>query len=601
MNKFLPLSLLTLALLTACSSQPPVSAWRYSVPEQPEAASGHTDKPGWAYSRQAVAAANPLATDAGLQLLRAGGSALDAAIAVQLVLGLVEPQSSGIGGGAFLLHFDGRRVQAFDGRETAPAGARTDMFLENGKPLPFDEAVLSGRAVGVPGAVRMLETAHRQHGTLPWAQLFTPAITLAEQGFQVSPRLHTLLQTDPHLRKDPLAARFFYDAKGQAWPVGHVLRNPEYAHVLRRIAAQGSRALHEGPVAQAIVARTAQPPLAGTLSLDDLQTYRPREREALCLDHTARARTYRICGFPPPSSGQIAIGQILGLLGHTTPQGAEWAGGLPSPDFVHRYTEASRLAFADRAQFVADPDFVSAPGGDWRSLLAPDYLRLRSTLIGAQSMKVALPGQPGGTKTSFAPMPMQHEYGTSHISVVDAHGRAVAMTTTIEAAFGARRMVTTDPARPGGFLLNNQLTDFSFAATDAQGRPIANRVEPGKRPRSSMSPTLVFDKASGELLMSGGSPGGALIIHYTAKLLAGTLHGGLNAQQAISLPNFGSLNGPTLLESGRFGLVMTEALKARGHEVREMEMTSGLQAIERTATGWFGGADPRREGIVLGD
>ena len=601
MNKFLPLSLLTLALLTACSSQPPVSAWRYNVPEQPEAASGHTDKPGWAYSRQAVAAANPLATDAGLQLLRAGGSALDAAIAVQLVLGLVEPQSSGIGGGAFLLHFDGRRVQAFDGRETAPAGAHTDMFLENGKPLPFDEAVLSGRAVGVPGAVRMLETAHRQHGTLPWGQLFTPAITLAEQGFQVSPRLHTLLQNDPHLRKDPLAARFFYDAKGQAWPVGHVLRNPEYAHVLRRIAAQGSRALHEGPVAQAIVARTAQPPLAGALSLDDLQTYRPREREALCLDHTARARTYRICGFPPPSSGQIAIGQILGLLGHTTPQGAEWAGGLPSPDFVHRYTEASRLAFADRAQFVADPDFVSAPGGDWRSLLAPDYLRLRSTLIGAQSMKVAPPGQPGGTKTSFAPMPMQPEYGTSHISVVDAHGRAVAMTTTIEAAFGARRMVTTDPARPGGFLLNNQLTDFSFAATDAQGRPIANRVEPGKRPRSSMSPMLVFDKASGELLMSGGSPGGALIIHYTAKLLAGTLHGGLNAQQAISLPNFGSLNGPTLLESGRFGLVMTEALKARGHEVREMEMTSGLQAIERTATGWFGGADPRREGIVLGD
>ena len=601
MNKFLPLSLLTLALLTACSSQPPVSAWRYSVPEQPEAASGHTDKPGWAYSRQAVAAANPLATDAGLQLLRAGGSALDAAIAVQLVLGLVEPQSSGIGGGAFLLHFDGRRVQAFDGRETAPAGARTDMFLENGKPLPFDEAVLSGRAVGVPGAVRMLETAHRQHGTLPWGQLFTPAITLAEQGFQVSPRLHTLLQNDPHLRKDPLAARFFYDAKGQAWPVGHVLRNPEYAHVLRRIAAQGSRALHEGPVAQAIVARTAQPPLAGALSLDDLQTYRPREREALCLDHTARARTYRICGFPPPSSGQIAIGQILGLLGHTTPQGAEWAGGLPSPDFVHRYTEASRLAFADRAQFVADPDFVSAPGGDWRSLLAPDYLRLRSTLIGAQSMKVAPPGQPGGTKTSFAPMPMQPEYGTSHISVVDAHGRAVAMTTTIEAAFGARRMVTTDPARPGGFLLNNQLTDFSFAATDAQGRPIANRVEPGKRPRSSMSPMLVFDKASGELLMSGGSPGGALIIHYTAKLLLGTLHGGLNVQQAIDLPNFGSTGGPTLLEAGRFGPAMAEALRARGHQVREAEMTSGLQAIARTPEGWFGGADPRREGVVLGD
>ena len=596
------LSLITLALLSACSTQPPATPWRYSVPEQPEAASGSSDKPGWAYTRQAVAAANPLATDAGLQVLRAGGSALDAAIAVQLVLGLVEPQSSGIGGGAFLLHFDGRRVQAFDGRETAPAGARPDQFLgPNGKPLPFDEALLSGHAVGVPGAVRMLEAAHRKHGQLPWARLFEPAITLAEQGFKVSPRLNTLLQTDPHLRKDPLAARFFYNAQGQAWPIGHVLRNLEYAHVLRRIATEGSRALHEGPVAQAIVARTGQPPRPGALSLQDLQTYQPREREALCVDHRAPRREVRLCGFPPPSSGQIAIGQILGLLGHTPAQGPEWVRSLPSPDFVHRYTEAARLAFADRAQYVADPDFVSAPGGGWHSLLAPDYLRQRSTLIGVQSMKVAQPGQPAGAKTSFAPMPAQTEYGTSHISVVDAKGRAVAMTTTIEAAFGARRMVTTDPSRPGGFLLNNQLTDFSLAPADAQGRPIANRVEPGKRPRSSMSPTLVFDKASGELLMTGGSPGGALIIHYTAKLLLGALHGGLNAQQAINLPNFGSLNGPTLLEKGRFEPAMTDALKARGHEVREMDMTSGLQVIERTASGWFGGADPRREGVVLGD
>ena len=602
MHKPLSLSLIGLALLAACSTQPPATPWRYSVPEQPEAASGSTEKPGWAYKRQAVAAANPLATDAGLQVLRAGGSALDAAIAVQLVLGLVEPQSSGIGGGAFLLHFDGREVTAHDGRETAPAGARADMLLgEDGKPLPFDEAVQSGRSVGIPGAVRMLEAAHRQHGQLPWARLFEPAITLAEQGFKVSPRLHTLLQADPHLRKDPLAARFFYNAQGQAWPVGHVLRNPEYAHVLRRIASEGSPALHEGPVAQAIVARAVQAPRPGTLSLQDLQGYQPRNRQALCFDHTARSRNYRICGFPPPSSGQIAIGQILGLLTYTSAQGPEWSSGLPSPDFVHRYTEASRLAFADRAQYVADPDFVSAPGGDWRSLLAPDYLRQRSTLISARSMNVAQPGQPGSVKTSFAPMPAQTEYGTSHISVVDAQGRAVAMTTTIEAAFGARRMVTTDPARPGGFLLNNQLTDFSFVPADAQGRPIANRVEPGKRPRSSMSPTLVFDKASGELLMSGGSPGGALIIHYTAKLLAGTLHGGLNAQQAVSLPNFGSLNGPTLLETGGFGPAMADALRTRGHEVREMEMTSGLQAIERTATGWFGGADPRREGVVLGD
>ncbi len=596
------LSLLALTGLSACTTQPLAPAWRYSVPEQPEAASGLSDKPGWAYRRQAVAAANPLATDAGLQVLRAGGSALDAAIAVQLVLGLVEPQSSGIAGGAFLLHFDGSTVTAHDGRETAPAGARADMLLgTDGKPLPFDEALLSGHAVGVPGAVRMLEAAHRQHGQLPWAQLFAPAITLAEQGFAVSPRLHTLLQADPHLRKDPLALRFFYTPQGQAWPVGHRLRNPEYAHVLRRIASEGSRALHEGPVARAIVARVAQPPRPGTLGLQDLQGYQPRMREALCFAHSANARAYRICGFPPPSSGQIAIGQILGLLAQTPAQGPDWSNGLPTADWLHRYTEASRLAFADRAQHVADPDFVPAPAGDWRSLLAPEYLRTRSQLIGPRAMPQATPGQPGAAPSAWAPMPAQTEYGTSHISVVDARGRAVAMTTTIEAAFGARRMVTTDPARAGGFLLNNQLTDFSFAPSDAQGRPIANRVEPGKRPRSSMSPTLVFEAGSGQLLMSGGSPGGALIIHYTAKLLLGTLHGGLNAQQAISLPNFGSLGGPALLERERFDRPTLEALRARGHEVREMEMTSGLQAIERTASGWFGGADPRREGVVLGD
>jgi gamma-glutamyltranspeptidase/glutathione hydrolase len=604
MNIPLPLSLTVMALLSACSTQPPANAWRYSVPDhvmQPEAASGNNTKPGWAFTRQAVAAANPLATDAGHQVLRAGGSALDATIAVQMVLGLVEPQSSGIGGGAFLLHFDGQKVTAHDGRETAPAGARGDMFLDQGKPLPFADAVQSGHSVGVPGVVRMLEAAHRQHGRLPWAQLMAPAITLAEQGFRVSPRLNALLNADALLKKDPLALRFFYQADGQAWPVGHVLRNPEYAHVLRGIAQAGSRALHEGPVAAAMVARTAQAPRPGTLSLQDLANYQPRMRDALCFDHTAASRAYWICGFPPPSSGQIAIGQILGMLSHTAAQGPELASGQPSPDWLHRYTEASRLAFADRAQFVADPDFVSAPAGDWRSLMAPGYLRERSQLIGAPAMKAAPAGQPGGKTTSFAPMPTQTEYGTSHISVVDAQGRAVAMTTTIEAAFGSRRMVTTDPSRPGGFLLNNELTDFSLTPADAQGRPIANRVEPGKRPRSSMSPTLVFDKATGQLLMSGGSPGGAAIIHYTAKLLTGTLHWGLNAQQAIDLPNFGSLGGPTLLEAQRFDRSTVDALKGRGHEVREMEMTSGLQAIERTPKGWFGGADPRREGVVLGD
>ena len=596
------LSLIGLTLLAACSTPSPPNAWRYSIPEPSEAASGLSEKPGWSYTRQAVAAANPLATDAGHQILRAGGSALDAAIAVQLVLGLVEPQSSGIGGGAFLMHFDGQRVQAFDGREVAPASAQPDMLMaQQGKPLPFDEAVLSGHAVGVPGAVRMLEAAHRQHGQLPWAQLFEAAIALAEQGFRVSPRLHTLLQGEQALRQDPLAARYFYNAQGQAWPVGHLLRNPEYAHVLRRIASEGSRALLEGPVAEAIVARVAQAPRPARMSLQDLRAYQPREREALCFVQPTPARSVRICGFPPPSSGQIAIGQILGLLANTQAQGPDWASGLPSVDFVHRYTEAARLAFADRAQHLGDPDFVAPPAGDWRSLLATDYLRTRSQLIGAQSMKQAAPGQPGGGRSAWAPMPAQTEYGTSHISVVDARGRAVAMTTTIEAGFGARRMVSTDPSRPGGFLLNNQLTDFSFVPSDAQGRPIANRVEPGKRPRSSMSPTLVFDASNGQLLMSGGSPGGAQIIHYTAKLLMATLQGGMNAQQAINLPNFGSLNGPTLLEVGRFPSAMVQALQARGHEVRELDMTSGLQAIERTPSGWFGGADPRREGVVLGD
>jgi gamma-glutamyltranspeptidase/glutathione hydrolase len=380
-----------------------------------------------------------------------------------------------------------------------------------------------------------------------------------------------------------------------------VLRNPEYAHVLQRLAREGSRALHEGPVAEAIVARTAQPPRPGSLSLQDLRDYQPREREALCFDHVARARPLRLCGFPPPSSGHLAIGQILGLLAHSASAEPPLRDGLPTPDWLHRYSEASRLTFADRAQHVADPDFVAPPAGDWHSLLAPAYLQARSRLIGPRAMPVAPAGQPGGTPSAFAPMRAQAEYGTSHISVVDAEGRAVAMTTTIEAAFGSRRMVSTDASRPGGFLLNNELTDFSLAPTDAQGRPVANRVEAGKRPRSSMSPTLVFDRASGDLLLSAGSPGGAVIIHFTNKVLLGSLHWGLDVQQAVNLPNFAHLGGPLLLEQARWPAAHVQALEAKGHTVRQVEMTSGLQAIERTPKGWFGAADPRREGVVRGD
>lgn len=540
-------------------------------------------------------------------MLKAGGSAVDAAVAVQMVLTLVEPQSSGIGGGALLLHFDGRELTAWDGRETAPAAADERLFLTSeGTPMGFIDAVVGGRSVGVPGTLRMLEAVHRRFGRLPWASLFEPAIRLADDGFPVSARLHALLAEDPHLKRDPLAAAYFYQPDGTPWPVGRRLRNPELAAVLRRIASGGADALYRGAIAQAIVDKVrGHPDNPGGLSLADLADYRARERTPLCHEHPTPARRYRICGFPPPSSGAIAIGQILGMLRHATDAPPPLEGGLPGAAWLHRYTEAARLAFADRALYVGDPDFVAAPGGDWRSLLDARYLAARAALIGARRMPRVEPGAPAPSTTARAPMPEQPEHGTSHVSIVDADGHALAMTTTIETVFGARQMVSTDPGRRGGFLLNNELTDFSFAPADAAGRPIANRVEAGKRPRSSMSPTLVFDADSGDLVMSAGSPGGALIIHYTAKALLGVLDWDLEPQQAIDLPNFAAVGAPTLLEKGRFPRATIDALQTRGHEVREIDMTSGLQAVARARrngeTVWLGGADPRREGIVMGD
>jgi gamma-glutamyltranspeptidase/glutathione hydrolase len=586
---------------------------RVAAPLSPEAASASVAKPGWATKTYAVAAANPLATEAGRQMLQAGGSAVDAAIAIQMVLTLVEPQSSGIGGGAFLLHFDGRRTQAFDGRETAPAAATPALLLAaDGKPLPFREAVVGGRSVGVPGTVQVLELAHRQHGRLPWARLFEPAIALATQGFDVSPRMATLLAQETALKKDPVAAAYFYDPQGQPWPVGHRLRNPELAAVLHGIAQHGSGAMTTGGLAQAIADKVQKHPTnPGTLSVQDLAAYRAVGREPLCFDYpvaagpAGAARNYSLCGMPPPSSGAIAIGQILGMMRHTSPAAHSLRDGVPSADWLHQYTEAARLAFADRAQFVADPAFVQAPGGDWGSLLAPDYLAQRAKLIDfsptGQRMKTAVAGNPGDVRLAYAPMLEQDEFGTSHISVVDGYGNALAMTSSIEDGWGSRLMVNRGLGLGGGFLLNNEMTDFSFSPADAAGHPIANRVEPGKRPRSSMSPTLVFDKASGQLVLSGGSPGGALIIHFTAKTLYGVLNWGLNTQQAINLPNFASLGGPTLLEAKRFNAATIQSLKERGHEVMEVALPSGLQAIQRTPTGYFGGADPRREGMVLGD
>ena len=601
---------LAAALLSAaCGTTAP--ELRSTTPEAPEPSSGYTDKPGWATREFAVAAAHPLAAEAGVRMIQAGGTAIDAAVAVQMVLGLVEPQSSGIGGGAFLLHHDGQTVEAYDGRETAPAAADERLFLgADGLPLPFPRAAIGGRAVGVPGVVRMLELAHRRHGKLPWATLFAPAIQLAEDGFPVGARLHSLLRADSQLRRDPVAVAYFYRADGQPHEVGHRLRNPEYAAVLRRIASGGSKALHEGPVAEAIVRKVrGHATNPGRLTLADLAQYRAVQRDPLCRDHRGAARFYRICGFPPPGSGAIAIAQILGILAHTDAANLPPVAGIsgvpgatllaPSAPWLHLYTEAARLAFADRAQYVADPDFTPPPAAGWDSLLDAGYLLERSRLIGAQSMKLAPPGNPGGARSSHAPMQQQPEAGTSHISIVDDDGNSLAMTTTIESGFGARQMVSVDGG-VGGFLLNNQLTDFSFEPRGADGRPIANRVEGGKRPRSSMAPTLVFDRRSGGLVMTGGSPGGPMIIHYTAKTLYGVLNWGLNVQQAIDLPNFGSLNGPTLLEERRFPRAEVEALRARGAELREQPLTSGIQAIQAMPDGWFGGADPRREGVVLG-
>jgi gamma-glutamyltranspeptidase / glutathione hydrolase len=617
-------------LLSACTAPPPhvpVAA----VPAAPEISTGLNAKPGWAFQRMAVAAANPLAAEAGYQILRAGGNALDAAITVQMVLALVEPQSSGIGGGAFLMHWNGSEVSAWDGRETAPAAAGESLFLlADGKPMPMSAAMVGGRAVGVPGALRMLEMAHRAGGKLPWARLFEPAIKLAEQGFALSARLHSQVKTDPHLAKDTLARRYFFGADGQALPVGFVLRNPALAALLRAIATQGSAALHEGPAAADWVARVRGHALnPGHISLADMAGYQALRRAPLC---TEWLTIYRVCGFPPPSSGHLTVMQILGLLERLTPQlqtdlqftpspvplsmlpapvrSVSPSGpvglnalqdGVPSAPWLHVYAEASRLAFADRNHFIADPAFVPAPGGDWRSLLAPAYLAQRAGLIVPTSMGRAMPGNPGVMPVTLASMPDQAEHGTSHISVVDAQGGAVALTTSIEAQFGARLMSDGGTGLPGGYLLNNQLTDFSFTPADEQGRPMANRVQPGKRPRSSMSPTLVFDARDGRLLMTLGSPGGAAIIHFTARTLIASFQWGWDAQAAINGPNFGNFNGPTLLEAGRFPPATVAALKARGHTVLEVDQPSGLQAIRRTPSGWFGGADPRREGVVRGD
>ncbi len=575
-------TLAALTLAAVCGAAPGVSAQT----QAPEIATGRALKQMGVTTRYMAAAANPLATEAGRIMLRMGGSAVDAAVATQLVLNLVEPQSSGIGGGAFMVVWDARnrRLTTLDGRETAPALAKPDRFMgADGKPMKFMEAVVGGRSVGVPGTLKLLEEAHRRWGKLPWAVLFQPAIDLAEGGFAVSPRLNGLLAQEQALRLDARARAYFYDESGAPRPVGYPLRNPAFAATLRGLALHGSQLFYEGPIADDIVATLrSHATNPGDMTLADLAAYKVVEREPVCGPY----RAWTVCGMGPPSSGGVAVLQILGALA-----GKDLAAMGPGPEALHWFSEAGRLAFADRALYLGDPAFVDVPVA---GLIDPAYVASRAALISAdKSMGRAKAGEPPMKKTMNLAPGEGVEYGTSHISIVDADGSAVAMTTTIEDGFGARLMTRS------GFLLNNELTDFNFAPSE-DGKPVANRVEPGKRPRSSMAPTIVFDK-DGRLAAVAGSPGGSLIINYVAKTLVAMLDWKLDPQRAVDFPNMGSRNGPTEIEKGTEAEPWKAALEAKGHEVRAIEMTSGAQAIVVTPQGYLGGADGRREGVAIGD
>ena len=589
-------------------------------PDHPEAESGRTIKAVVRARSVLAVTAHPLASEAAYAMLAAGGSAVDAAIAAQAVLTLVEPQSSGIGGGGFMLHYDPATssIAAYDGRETAPDGVDAQLFAHaNGMPLGWAEAVVGGRSVGVPGLLRMLEQAHAEHGKLAWATLFEPAIHLARNGFSVSPRLHTLLTRDRYLSRDPTAAALFYQANGKPVPIGHLLRNPELADTLEKLAHHGAQALYEGAVARAIAHRVqSHATNPGSLSVRDLANCRSERREAVC----APVHQWLVCGMPPPSAGGIAIAQILALFAapydHSRPQESRKPEAIARIDRAHRLIDSIRLAFADRDRWVGDPGFTGVPVG---RLIAPDYLALRSRLLNERALESAPAGDPlaPATRATTQLEAIHSERdATTHLSIIDAAGQAVSMTTSIEDAFGARLMA-------GGFLLNNQLTDFSWR-TRAGEAADPNRIEAGKRPRSSMSPTLVFARrgaAPGQaghagakgarlddyrLLMVLGSPGGPAIISYVARTLVDVLFYGQTLQQAIESPHLASRNGPAEIESIASAAGLVEGLVARGHRIRLGPMTSGLHGIIRVcdASGerclLESGTDPRREGFARG-
>ena len=555
---------------------------------EPETATGVTEKSLAVASRHMISAANPYAAQAGAEMLRAGGSAIDAAIAAQLVLGLVEPQSSGLGGGAFVVHWDKKAnsLATYDGRETAPATARPDRFLRDGKPMAFDTAVKSGLSIGTPGLVRLIEHTHKKHGRLPWAKLFEPAIRLADEGFQVSRRLSLLLAWNGAATFAPDARRYFFDENAGARATGSLLKNPEYAATLRAIASGGAEAFYSGAVAEGIVAAARSTPnAAGDLALADLATYRVRERAALCFSY----RTKKICGMGPPSSGGVAVAQTLKLL-EPFDLGKPPAASI-AVEAMHKIAEAEKLAYADRDRYLADPEFVAVPGG----LLDGAYLDKRRALIDAErAMPKPEPGEPPGLpRRAFGIDATLERAGTSHISVIDDDGNAVSMTTTIEGAFGSGVWA-------GGFLLNNELTDFSFVPADDKGNAIANRVEPGKRPRSTVAPTIVFDDRN-EVEAVLGSPGGSRIIYYVVKTLVGLIDLGLDPQAAAALINFGSQGGPLEIETSWTSLGPSLRLTGFGHKIHPDLMNSGINIVTRRNGRLEGGADPRREGLAVGD
>jgi gamma-glutamyltranspeptidase/glutathione hydrolase len=601
---------------TTAAAAPGSATTSRNISTNPEVATGYRkDMTAVRTAHYAVVTANPLATQEACIVLNHGGTAADALVTAQAVLGLVEPQSSGIGGGGFLLYYDAAAgsVQAYDGREVAPQAA-TENYLrwisDSDRTAPMPDARASGRSIGVPGILRLLQDVHTEHGKTAWRDLFTPAVKMSDDGFDISPRLAAAIaDAAPQLKVDPNASAYFLNSDGSPKTSGTKLTNPAYSKTLGGIASD-PQSFYTGDIARDIVAAAVDTSGGRTpslMTLQDLSSYTAKKREPLCTPYRGK----EICGMPPPSSGGIAVAATLGMLEHFPmadhkPTDVDLNGGKPTVMGVHLISEAERLAYADRDKYVADTDFVPLPGGSPDTLLGTDYLAGRAALISEQhTMGTAKPGEFGPPTTPAPPTP---EHGTSQISIIDAQGNAASMTTTVESAFGSFHMVD-------GFILNNQLTDFA-AEPDKDGMPVANRVQPGKRPRSTMAPTLVFD-GSGQpgskrsLYAVAGSPGGSVIIQFVVKTVVGMVDWGLDPQQAVSAVDFGAANTPKTNVGGEHPNIdiadngdhdpLVQGLRKLGHQVDLADQSSGLSAIRRDQGGWIGGADPRREGLVMGD